>query len=70
MVEEKPEGFVIEGPDRHGFVWIVSGKGRGDWCHNLGPTNQVAEALWQWLGTIDTIQCRTTFRRRERKPRG
>ena len=54
MVDEKPEGFVIEGPDRHGFVWIVSSDGRGDWCHNLGPADQVADALSRWLGSIDS----------------
>jgi hypothetical protein len=49
---DKP-AFHIEGPDRQGFVWIVSPDGRGDWCRNLGPVDHVAEAWSQWLGSID-----------------
>ena len=45
--------FEIEGPDEDGCVWICSTQGRADWCQNLGPTDKVAEALSQWLGSID-----------------
>ena len=44
--------FEIQGPDANGFVWICSSKGRDDWCHNLGPVVQVAEAWSQWLGAM------------------
>ena len=45
--------FNIEGPDEDGCVWICSAKGRAVWCENLGPKDKVAEALSQWLASID-----------------
>ena len=45
--------FQIEGPDEDGCIWICSAKGRDVWCQNLGPQDDVAEALSQWLGSID-----------------
>lgn len=45
--------FELQGPDDNGDVWICSPEGRDVWCHNLGPTEQVAEAMSQWLGSID-----------------
>jgi hypothetical protein len=45
--------FQIEGSEEDGCVWICSPQGRSDWCHNLGPVEQVAEAWSQWLGSID-----------------
>lgn len=45
--------FAIEGPDGDGFVWICSSEGRSDWCHNLGPADQAAEIMSQWLASID-----------------
>ena len=44
--------FQIEGPDEDDCVWVCSTKGRGDWCHNLGRKNKVADALVEWLGSI------------------
>ena len=44
--------FEIEGPDEDGCVWICSAAGRDDWCQNLGPRDQVAQVLSQWLGSI------------------
>jgi len=51
MAEEPP--FVIEGPNKDGYVWICSSKGRDVWCHNLGSEEQAAEVFSQWLGSID-----------------
>lgn len=45
--------FELQGPDDNGDVWICSPEGRDVWCHNLGPKEQVAEAMSQWLGSID-----------------
>ena len=45
--------FELQGPDENGHVWVCSPEGRHVWCHNLGPTEQVAEAFSQWLGSID-----------------
>jgi hypothetical protein len=45
--------FQIEGPDEDGCVWICSAEGRDVWCQNLGPREQVAEVLSQWLGSLD-----------------
>ena len=45
--------FYLEGPDEDGCVWICSADVPGQWCHNLGPADKVAEVLSQWLGTID-----------------
>jgi len=58
--QDEPEQdalFDIEGPDEHGCVWICSVKGREDWCRNLGPAEKVAEAMCQWLGSIDYGEC-------------
>jgi hypothetical protein len=45
--------FEIEGPDEDGCVWICAAAGRDVWCQNLGPADEVAEVMSQWLGTID-----------------
>jgi hypothetical protein len=45
--------FCIEGPDERGCVWICSAEGRDVWSQNLGPRDNVAEVLSQWLGSID-----------------
>jgi hypothetical protein len=45
--------FQIEGPDEDGCVWLRSAKGPGDWCHNLGPKEKVADAMFQWLRSVD-----------------
>lgn len=45
--------FEIQGPDDEGNVWICSAEGREVWCHNLGAQQTVAEAMSQWLGSID-----------------
>jgi hypothetical protein len=45
--------FYIEGPDEDGCVWISSIDPQDGWHHNLGPADKAAEALSQWLGTID-----------------
>jgi hypothetical protein len=42
--------FEIEGPDGDGFVWISLPDGGR---HMLGPVDQVAEALSQWLTSVD-----------------
>ncbi len=44
--------FNIEGADEDGCVWICSAKA-GDWCHNMGPADKVAEVLSEWLSSID-----------------
>jgi hypothetical protein len=44
--------FEIEGPDEDGCVWICSAKA-GDWCHNMGPADKVAEVMSEWLSSID-----------------
>ncbi len=44
--------FEIEGPDEDGCVWICSAKA-GDWCHNMGAADKVAEVLSEWLSSID-----------------
>jgi hypothetical protein len=41
--------FQIEGPDEDGCVRACSAEGRDIWCHNLGPTDKVAEVLSRWL---------------------
>ena len=45
--------FQIEGPDEDGCVWVCSAGGRDVWCQNLGPAEKVAEALSEWLESID-----------------
>ena len=45
--------FEIQGPDDDGFVWICSPPGRQMWCHNIGRTEQAAEVMSQWLGSIE-----------------
>ena len=59
MPEEQIEQqalFNIEGPDDDGCVWICSAEGRDVWCQNLGPADEVAEVLCQWLGSIDHLE--------------
>jgi hypothetical protein len=58
MTDEKRDqpdqaAFEIQGPDDQGLVWICSSEGRDVWCHNLGPVDQAAEVMAQWLGSID-----------------
>jgi hypothetical protein len=45
--------FELQGPDENGHVWICSPEGRDVWCHNLGHFTDAAEAMAQWLGSID-----------------
>jgi hypothetical protein len=45
--------FYIEGPDERGCVWIHGASSSDPWAHNLGPQDAVAEALSQWLGSIE-----------------
>ena len=47
-MDDEPEQdalFYLEGPDEDGCVWICSADLPGQWCHNLGPANKVAELL-------------------------
>lgn len=44
--------FSLEGPDEDGAVSIVNLNGDG-LIRYLGPADQVAEVLSQWLGSID-----------------
>jgi hypothetical protein len=44
--------FYLEGPDEDGCVWICSADMPGQWCHNLGPADNVAQVMSEWLGTI------------------
>ena len=56
MTHDGPEQealFYIEGPDERGCAWIHGANSKGPWIHNLGPRAKVAEALFQWLGSID-----------------
>lgn len=48
--------FELRGPDENGDAWICSSKGRDDWCHNLGPYEEAAEVMSQWLGSIDYLE--------------
>jgi len=53
MTEETQDPpFVIEGPDADGVVWIRFGDGI-DGRRPLGRPEQAAEAMSQWLGSID-----------------
>ncbi len=55
-MDDEPEQdalFYIEGPDEDGCVWICSAEAQGQWCHNMGPADKVAEVLSQWLASID-----------------
>lgn len=52
-MDENDLGFVIEGPDADGFVWMCSPKGRDVWCRNLGDQATVAEAFSQWLASVE-----------------
>ena len=57
-IEEGPEQeslFYIEGPDEDGCVYISSSE-LGQWCHSLGPTEKVVEALSQWLASLDDAE--------------
>ena len=46
--------FRIEGPNEDGCVWICSPEGSSHvWCENLGPKEQAAQVMSQWLGSID-----------------
>jgi hypothetical protein len=48
--------FQIEGPDDEGWVWACSPEGREIWCQNLGQKDAVAEALSQWLASLDDAE--------------
>jgi hypothetical protein len=48
--------FELQGPDEDGCVWICSAEGRDVWCHNLGPKEDAAEVMSQWLGSIDYLE--------------
>jgi hypothetical protein len=59
-VDNEPENdfaFKIERPDDDGFEWICSDKGREVWCRNLGRADDAAEAMCQWLVSIDYSEC-------------
>jgi hypothetical protein len=46
--------FCIEGPDENGFVWLNSPVESDEvFSLNLGPVETVAEAMSQWLGSLD-----------------
>lgn len=56
MTEERQ--FELQGPDENGHVWICSPEGDPEpWCHNLGPVADAAEAMCEWLGSIDYDEC-------------
>lgn len=49
-----PAPFCIEGPDQQGFVWLNSPVDSEEvFSLNLGPVATVAEAMSQWLGSLD-----------------
>ncbi len=52
LIDEKTL-FTIEGPDAEDLVWVVSADTANPWSHKLGSTDRVAQALSQWLGSID-----------------
>ena len=59
LMDEGPEQgalFEIEGPDEDGCVWICSAKGRSVWCQNLGPKDEVAAVLSEWLGSTEYLE--------------
>ena len=45
--------FQIEGPDEYGCVWATSSEGPDVWRKNLGPVQDVAIVLRDWLWTLD-----------------
>lgn len=45
--------FEIQGPDKDGNVYICSPEGRDVWCQLLGPVDDAAEVMSQWLASID-----------------
>ena len=52
--EPEPDAlFYIEGPDEDGRVWICSADVPGQWCHDLGSADKVAEVLAQWLASVN-----------------
>ena len=55
MDHEPEQGalFYIEGPDERGCVWIHGTNFAYPWSQNLGPADKVAEALSQWLASMD-----------------
>jgi hypothetical protein len=60
MAEDEPaQGalFKLEGPDEDGCVWICSADGRDVWCQNLGPRDAAAQAMCDWLTSIDFGGC-------------
>ena len=53
-MDDEPEQdalFYIEGPDEDRCVWICSSQA-GEWCHNMGLADKVAEVLTEWLASI------------------
>ena len=45
--------FQIQGPDENGSVWATSSEGSEVWRKNLGPVQDVAMVLRDWLWTLD-----------------
>lgn len=45
--------FYIEGPDERGCVWAHGASSADPWARNLGPQDQVARVLSQWLVSIE-----------------
>jgi hypothetical protein len=45
--------FELQGPDENGDAWACSPEGRGVWCRNLGPWEEAAAVMSQWLGSLD-----------------
>lgn len=50
---QKGTTYQIQGPDEQGCVWLCDAKGPEHWCVNLGPVQQAAELMSEWLAQID-----------------
>lgn len=48
--------FDLEGPDDNGDVFVCSPEGRDVWCHNLGPWQDAAEIMCEWLGSVEYLE--------------
>lgn len=63
-MDEEPEKealFYIEGPDELRCVWMHGTSSCDPWSQNLGSQDKVAEALSQWLASIDYDEAKPKF---------
>ena len=53
MAEDAVSLFQLEGPDQHGNAWIVATESGVIWRKNLGPCEEAAGVMAEWLGQLD-----------------